>query len=514
MRIGGPLRTLVCTACIGGFLFGYDTGVISGAMLQMKASRASYPAAGGFGMSSFQQEVVVSAAIAGAIAGALGAGFVSERFGRRPALVGAATLFTAGALLMAAAPSYAMVVFGRVVVGVSVGISSTVVPMYIAEAAPAQVRGELTVMNNVMVVLGQVCAAAVDCAFASAHTREGWRYMLGLGAAPALAMLWGMLRLPESPRWLAQHGGDEGARALVVLRALRGERADEGAVRAEMDHIREGIVAAGAAAASSGGGAAVGLAAALGDPRIKEALKLGCMLQFVQQFTGINTLMYYSATILQVSQSNQDDPDPFSRSSERAVCLSAATAAAQMAGNLVGMGLVERSGRRTLTLWSLAAVCATLVLLGVSFHGEGSTALALVAMVAYLLFFGIGLAPMPWTVNAEIYPLHVRSRCIAITTGVNWAANFVVSLTFLSLGEALSTNRLDAKHHPDGVFWLYAGVGALCWFWLYLRMPETKGLSLEAISKLFEPGSGGGSGSCWAGAGSRKGEYEAIARAD
>ena len=172
------------------------------------------------------------------------------------------------------------------------------------------------------------------------------------------------------------------------------------------------------------------------------------------------------------------------------MCLSAGTATAQLAGNLVGMHFVERHGRRPLTLWSLGGVCGALALLGVAFHpGTQSTELAFIAMVAYLFVFGIGLAPMPWTVNAEIYPLHTRSTCMAVATGVNWISNFVVSLTFLDLATALSTDRGDAEHHPDGVFWLYAGVGLLCGGWLYGNMPETKGVSLEHMGKLFSRGS-------------------------
>ncbi|MEC7141171.1 MAG: MFS transporter, partial [Pseudomonadota bacterium] len=354
----------------------------------------------------------------------------------------------------------------------------------------------------------------------SARTPQGWRYMLGLGAAPAIAMCAGMSQLPESPRWLAARAlavGDTEARgALAVLRLLRdngtgreGKRAGTSAgtdtatgaidgggdddVERELDDIRADL----AAAAVAGADRAVGLGAALSDPRVRAALVLGCVLQLAQQLTGLNTLMYYSATILQVSQTTEAEPDPFAESSERAVCLSAATATAQMVGNFIGMALVERSGRRTLTLWSLGAVSASLVLLGFAFHGTGSTALAVASMIAYLLAFGIGLAPMPWTVNAEIYPIRVRSLCVSIATGVNWAANFLVSLTFLSLGEALSSDREDAKHHPDGVFWLFSGIGVACWCWLYRRMPETKGLSLEAIGQLFEPAQNSGrSGVC------------------
>jgi len=385
---------------------------------------------------------------------------------------------------MAFAPSFAVLVLGRLVVGLSVGASSMVVPIYIAEAAPPSIRGQLVLLNNVMVVFGQVSASLVDCALAK--VLGGWRWMLGLGAVPALFMMVGLCVLPESPWWLVQQGRKDCA--LAVLRALRAAEAPTSPseacpVQAELKSIEEQLQHNQNDELTK----LQLLMQILSDARIRSALTLGCTLQLVQQFTGINTLMYYSATILQVSDKSADTENPFNEVAVRSVCLSAGTATAQLIGTLVGLCFVERLGRRVLTLGSLAAVCASLGVLGLAFHpGSESTRLAFGAMVVYLLTFGVGLAPMPWVVNSEIYPMQARSLCCAITAGVNWASNLIVSLTFLDLADSLSTDPTDVKHHPDGVFWLYAVIGATCGLWLYCKMPETKGLSLEQTVALFD----------------------------
>jgi SP family myo-inositol transporter-like MFS transporter 13 len=507
-RTGGRLPVLVATSCLGGLLFGYDTGVISGAMVQLKSGPAYAGTAGGFDLSTFQQEMVVSATVGGAIAGAALSGVSSSRYGRRLTLLAAAAMFTLGAAVMGAAGSYVALVLGRFVVGISVGSASSVVPMYIAEAAPASTRGQLIVANNVMTVLGQVLASLVDCAFAKAKTREGWRFMLGLGGVPSFLMLLGFLRLPESPRWLLQQGREE--EAFGALRLIRGTRAAAGSegdgngnggdgdddLRRELTAVRDQLSEAAQAGMESGGGWRRQLAEVLREGPLRSALTLGCMLQLLQQLAGINTLMYYSATILQMSDNGSaNDPDPFNAASTNAICLSAATAAAQMVGNLAGAALVERSGRRTLMLWSLCGVTVTLAALGLSFMFKAGGSWTAAAMVAYLFVFGIGLAPMPWTVNAEIYPLHAKSLCMSIATSVNWISNYVVSATFLTLGNALSTDRVHPEKNPDGAFFLFGAISAAGWFWVYANMPETKGLSLEEITSLFEK---------------RKGEYGVV----
>ena len=195
--------------------------------------------------------------------------------------------------------------------------------------------------------------------------------------------------------------------------------------------------------------------------------------------------MYFSSTILSASSDTDEDSDPWSEANNRAICLSSATAFAQLVGVCLGMLLVDRFGRRILTLWSLVIVCLSLILLGFAFHGHSSQMMAIFGMIVYLVGFGFGMSPVPWLVNAEIYPVHVRSTAIGIATGVNWVSNLLVSTTFLSLGEYTSMSRTDRKNHPDTAFWIYALIAAFGFLWVYRYLPETKGKSLEEISELF-----------------------------
>lgn len=212
---------------------------------------------------------------------------------------------------------------------------------------------------------------------------------------------------------------------------------------------------------------------------------MGCGLQLLQQLAGINTLMYYSSTILSSSADTDENSSPWSSENNQAICLSAVTAFAQLVGVLVGMTLVDRFGRRTLTMTSLLVVTFSLILLGFAFFRQQSQPLALTGMIAYLISFGVGMSPMPWLINAEIYPIHIRSTAISISTGVNWVSNLIVSSTFLSLAKATSTDRSDPKKHPDMAFWIYGIISFMGLIWVYRSLPETKGKSLEEIGMLF-----------------------------
>lgn len=266
---------LTVTSALGGFLFGYDTGVVSGAMLLIVDD---------FDLTNLQEEVVVSVTIAAAVTAALAGGPGMERWGRRPAILLAAIIFTLGAVLLAAAGSYQELVVGRLVVGLGIGLASLCTPVYISEAAPTGVRGTLVTLNTLFITIGQVVAGIVDGLFA--ETDGGWRYMLGLSMVPSIMMTIGFLFLPESPRWLVSAG--RRAEAVGVLQRIRGTTEVQGEMEAMVasatDHaggLKESVTAMGL----------------LEDPRIRRALVLGCGLQLLQQLSGINTVMYYSATI-------------------------------------------------------------------------------------------------------------------------------------------------------------------------------------------------------------------------
>lgn len=310
--------------------------------------------------------------------------------------------------------------------------------------------------------------------------------MLGWGAAPAVGMFFGLVCLPESPRWLLHCRRDETG-ALAALTWLRGS---EDLARTELAEVSAAIASEGDTNARRN----LSMWRRLTSRRLRRALTLGVGLQLLQQCVGVNTIMYYSATILQMGHQGtstcskpDSSADGLTDDAVRDVCFTVPIASCQLVGNLIGMFLADRGGRRPLTLSSLSVVFVSLCALGYSFHPEKDLGwLALGGMCMYLLAFGVGMSPMPWVVNAEIYPLGERSIANGIATSANWVSNFVVSATFLDLAKALSTNRKCPDQHPDGAFFLYAGIALIGLIVLAFTMPETRGKTLEQMDELFE----------------------------
>lgn len=484
---------LTLTAAMGGFLFGYDTGVISGAMLQIKTARL------GLGdLSSSEQELVVSSTVAAAIAGSLASGEVQRRLwlGRRGSILAGGFWFVAGTALMVIAWDLATLTGGRTLVGLAVGMVSHSVPLYISECAPPNLRGRLNTANNVCITLGQTAASVVCCVIARSRTPEGWRYMFGIGAVPAVCMVIGFLFLPESPRYILLCGQDDDhmSKAKGVLQRLRGNTSPA-KVSEELQLALEAL--------GGEGSNQTPLMELCSRRSVRRALVLGCSLQLLQQLSGINTMMYYAATILQMSSSGggpacgQDHAAPAAADAAEVaetsdsitdICMSAWVCSAQVLGTLLGMAVIDSMGRRPVILGSLAGVSLSLLVLGASFHGRGVAMgnAPLMAMIAYLVCFGLGMSAIPWVVNSEIYPVKVRSTCIGIATACNWTSNFVVAATFLNLAEWLSFDQDCPEKHPDGVFWLYGLFASVGFAALALTMPETKGLTLEEITERFE----------------------------
>ncbi|XP_069766128.1 proton myo-inositol cotransporter-like isoform X2 [Narcine bancroftii] len=523
-------------AALGGFLFGYDTGVVSGALLLLKKE---------FALNELWQELVVSATVGAAAISALSGGVFNGCFGRKPCILLASCLFTVGALMMTAADDRYTLLAGRIVVGFGIGLASMTVTVYIAEAAPFHMRGRLVTINTLFITGGQCFASIIDGAFSYLET-NGWRYMLGLSAIPGIIQFVGFLFLPESPRWLMQKGKTQSARrALIWIRNTQN-------IDDEYESIKNSIEEE----EREAGGDGTVLCKMLNYPPTFRALIVGCGLQLFQQLCGINTVMYYSATILQMS-GVQDD--------RLAIWLAAVTAGTNFIFTMVGVWLVEKVGRRKLTLSSLAGTTISLVILAVGFLLSAQTSppitlhpvdpsgyndscvkykfcdscmldpncgfcfkmqqtnvtetscvpvsnrsdtfaawgrcsnelefkkeglswafnfcptkyswTALLGLILYLIFFAPGMGSMPWTVNSEIYPMWARSTGNAMSSGVNWIFNVLVSVTFLHLAEYLSYY---------GVFFLYSGLASVGLFFIYGCLPETKGVKLEEIESLFE----------------------------
>ncbi|MGD0433106.1 MAG: sugar porter family MFS transporter [Acetobacteraceae bacterium] len=434
------------TAALGGLLFGYDTGVISSALLFVRSV---------FHLSTAGQSLVAGIVLVGAVLGAIMAGTLSDRFGRRPVILVTALVFVIGALLSAAATAVWILLVGRLLIGVAIGVASMLTPLYLAEISPAASRGAVTSLNQLCITLGILVSYLVGYAFA--ETAEGWRWMLGLGAVPGAILAAGMLVLPESPRWLAGHNRMPQAEA--VLRRLRVSAED---VATELATLRTDLMRE--------GGRLVPWSALLA-PGMRPALIVGVGLAMFQQVTGINTVIYFAPQIFQAAGLS---------SASVSILATAGVGAVNVALTIVSMRLIDRVGRRVLLLWSLGGMAATLLILagGFAFGASGSTSwITVLSVAAYVAFFAVGLGPVFWLLIAEIFPLALRGRAMSLATISNWGFNLVVTITFLGL------INLSGR---VGTFLLYAALTLVAVVFTAVLVPETKGRSLEEIEEALE----------------------------
>jgi SP family galactose:H+ symporter-like MFS transporter len=431
-------------AALGGLLFGYDTGVISGALLFIRQVMS---------LSATMQGIVVAIALLGAALGAAAAGYLSDRIGRRRVILGAGLLFVAGAVISAAANDLITLLVGRLFVGLAIGVASMLAPLYLAEISPAEERGAIVSLNQLCITGGILVSYLVGFALAAAP--GGWRWMLALGALPGIILAAGMLVLPESPRWLAGHGRLQDAEN--VLRRLRGTvdvAGEFGALRTDL--AREGRLAS---------------AKELLAPRLRRPLVIGVGLAMFQQITGINTVIYFAPTIFQSAGLS---------SAATAILATAGVGAVNVIMTIVSIRLIDRLGRRQLLLWSLGGMALTLFVLSFAFYVGASGHLAWVAVVSvaiYVGFFAIGLGPVFWLLISEIFPLALRGRAMSLSTVAVWSFNLIVSATFLDLIGAIGS---------AATFIVYAVLSLVALVFVFIMVPETKGLSLEQIEDTLD----------------------------
>lgn len=464
---------LTGVAGIGGFLFGYDTGVISGALLYI---RDEFPAVKD---NLFLQETIVSMALLGAMLGAAGGGWINDAYGRKKSTLLADLMFALGSLVMCAAGGPYILILGRLFVGLGVGIASVTAPVYIAEAAPSEIRGGLVSTNVLMITGGQFFSYLVNLGFT--EVPGTWRWMLGVAAVPAIIQFVLMLFLPESPRWLYRK--DEKAKAIAVLEQIY-----------DADRLEEEVDLLASASMHEFQSNCTG--SYLDIFRLKElrlAFFAGAGLQAFQQFTGINTVMYYSPTIVQMAGFT---------SNRLALLLSLIVAAMNASGTIVGIYLIDRCGRRRLALTSLAGVVLSLVILAMAFILQSSSSLcgslfsgscqgalgwlAVGGLALYIAFFSPGMGPVPWAVNSEIYPEAYRGMCGGMSATVNWISNLIVAQTFLSIVGWVGTGP---------TFLIIAGIAVMAFIFVALYVPETKGLSFEEVDLLWKERAWGNQGS-------------------
>ena len=421
---------------LGGFLFGYDSGVISGALAFITAD---------FHLSAVSSGLVVSAILIGAMLGALGSGPLADRFGRRSAIIAAAVIFAVGAVLAALSPSVGALLAARVVLGLGIGAASALVPVFIAEVAPPASRGRLVAVNQLLITIGIVASYAVGYAFTTSHN---WRAMFAVGAVPAVALGIGMLFLPESPRWLIARGREQQAR-IVLARLLPAQMVED-----ELSEIRQVRPDHGVRLRE------------LAQRWMAPALVAGIGLQILGQATGVNTVIYYAPTIFSHA----------GLGSSAAILATVGIGIVNVVMTVVGMALVDRIGRRRLLMTGVTIMTLALVALALTLSNSGlSPTTGLVAFICvaiYIAAVAASLDVVVFIIPSEIYPLRVRGTAMSVTLFSNWGMNFVVSLTFLTLLQALGT---------AGTFWLYAALCALLVAFTARFIPETRGRSLERI---------------------------------
>jgi SP family sugar:H+ symporter-like MFS transporter len=424
---------------LGGLLFGYDTGVIAGALLYINKD---------LGLTPTLQGVVVSSLLVGAMVGSIVAGPLADAIGRRRLVLIAAVTFIVGAIGSALAPSAGVLILFRVVLGLAVGAASVIVPLYLAELAPTEIRGAIASLNQLMIVTGILVAYIVNLSLA---TSGGWRLMLGLAVVPALVMLLGMLFMPETPRWLVAKDREPEARE--ILRRSR----DEDAVDKEIHDIKS-------VERQEEGGVRELLA-----PWVRPALVVGMGLAILQQVVGINTIIYYAPTTLtKVGFGNS-----------AAILANAGIGVLNVAMTLVAIWLIDKVGRKPLLLVGALGMALSLAILAITSlilpepKGLGLVGLiTVVCLAGFIVSFAVSWGPIVWVMLAEIFPLRIRGAAMGVATLLLWGANFVVSLTFPILLSAVGIGYL---------FLGYAVIGVLAFFFVRFFVVETKGRSLEEI---------------------------------
>ncbi|MGZ4961149.1 MAG: sugar porter family MFS transporter [Limisphaerales bacterium] len=451
----GYIWTISLIAALGGLLFGYDWVVVGGA----KPFFERY-----FHLTNAAQSGWAnSCALIGCLIGALIAGALSDKCGRKRLLMFSAALFVVTSLGNALAESFTIFVAWRILGGVGIGLASNLSPMYIAEVAPADMRGKLVSINQLTIVIGVLAAQLINWALVrnlpggasdefiqnSWYGQSGWRWMFGITAIPALLFFAGMFAVPESPRWLAKNGKSEKARAILskiagekyaasALSDIRGTLAAE-----EIQHVRF---------------------ADLLEPRMRKVLVLGVVLAVFQQWCGINVIFNYAEEIFRSAGYDIS-----------AVLKNIAwTGSVNLAFTFVALGIVDKGGRRVLMLFGSAVLAIIYMALGYCYHAHVQGVVMLLLVLAAIAAYSMSLAPVTWVIISEIFPNRIRGAAMAIAVAALWMACFILTYTFPALNKTLGA---------DGTFWVYGAICVLGFFFVKFKLPETKGKTLEQIER-------------------------------
>ena len=428
---------VAAVAAVGGVLFGFDTGVISGAILFIKTQ---------FQLSPIQNGMVVSIALVGAVLGSGLSGNLSDQLGRKKSLMAAALIFIIGTSGTALSPTIDLLIISRFILGFAIGIASFTAPLYISEIAPSAYRGGLVTLNQLAVTVGIFVSYFVDVFFSST---ENWRGMFSVGLIPASLLFIGLLFLPDSPRWLcAKHRFKEAADILKRMRHTSH-------VESELNEIKQSVMKEGDWHG-------------LFKKWVRPAIGVGIGLGFFQQFTGINTVIYYAPTIFQLSGFT---------GATAAIVATAGIGAVNILATILAIPLIDRIGRKPLLYIGMTLMAVCLFVIAISFSLGISSELkwiSFVSLMFYIVGFAIGLGPVMWLMFTEVFPLKIRGVATSIMVALQWLFNFIVSLTFLPLIKYF---------HETTTFSLYGILCLLGLVFVYLKIPETKGVSLEEIEE-------------------------------
>lgn len=438
-------------ATLGGFLFGYDTGVISGADQLIQGHFSLSPAEIGF---------VVSSALLGCMAGSFGSGLLSKKYGRKVSLLIAAVLFFVSALGSALPSSTIELVVYRLIGGIGVGLASAVAPMYIAEVAPARMRGKLVSINQLAIVLGFVVVFFVnyfikDPIDTTWNTNIGWRYMFGSECIPAALFFLLLLLVPRSPRWLAMKGRKD--EALKVLTRINGEE------RA-IEELKEIEVTMNTSS---------GKASFFAFPKIGKILMIGVALSFFQQITGINAILYYGPRIFESMHLEGDI----------AMINQIVVGIAMMVFTIIAIFTVEKFGRKPLLLIGTIGMGVCIFIFGQLTYNGYYGNWSLVALIGYIAFFSFSQGPIVWVYLSEIFPNKVRGVAMSIAVLAQWTANYLVSQTFPMMAD--EKGSLYQDYHGAFPFWLYGSFCLIAIVFIWRMMPETKGKTLEQLESIW-----------------------------
>ena len=420
---------------LGGLLYGYDMGVISGALLFIKDD---------IPLNSFTEGLVVASMLVGAIFGSGASGPMSDRLGRRRVVFIIAIIYIVGALILALAPSMPVLVIGRLVIGLAVGGSTAIVPVYLSEMAPTEQRGSLSSLNQLMITIGILSSYLINYAFTPI---EGWRWMLGLAVLPSLILLIGVAFMPESPRWLLEHRSEKAARDVMKLTFKESEIDKEIADMKEINAISESTWNV------------------LKSPWLRPTLIIGSVFALLQQIIGINAIIYYAPTI-------------FSKA-----CLGNATSILGTVGigtvnvliTIVAIMIIDKIDRKRLLVIGNIGMVASLLIMAILVWTVGiqSSAWIMVAcLTLFIIFFGFTWGPVLWVMLPELFPMRARGAATGIAALVLSIGSLLVAQLFPILTDVLSVEQ---------VFLIFAAIGVCALIFVIKYLPETRGRSLEEI---------------------------------